>query len=92
MPAALSKPDILRARTHLTALHAHPIGLDCSLAVSVYPPLPSDVRKEGRAPICRNIKPKTRSPNRRVLALPKMNEATGMESGGPPWAEFRTAS
>jgi hypothetical protein len=81
----IGEPSMAIVLCNKCALHAHPIDLDCSLAVS--PPLLADVRKEGRAARARRDaylqKKNTLAKAASVLAFPTLNKAMGMESGSP---------
>jgi hypothetical protein len=84
----IGEPSMAIVLCNKCALHAHPIDLDCSLAVS--PPFSQMCGRKGGphapagTPSCKQKKTKnTLAKAASVLAFPTLNKAMGMESGSP---------
>jgi hypothetical protein len=92
----MSKPDLPRARTHVTALHTHPIDVDCSLAIFLSSRAHLRERgsregEEGMAARARNgAYLQTNQPQNTiaksagVLTFSRLHKAMGMEPGSLP--------
>jgi hypothetical protein len=92
----MSKLDILRARTHVTALHTHPIDLECLLAIflSSRAHLRERWNREGEEGMAARARKgaylqkkqpqNTIAKSASVLTFSRLHTAMGMESGSLP--------